>query len=83
MKNKLTDLSLEELIKKRKITKLLTGITLGLVIVMAITGIVDYYRHETFKVSQILALFFIPMLLSNFLSIKKLTNEIKTREDLV
>lgn len=81
MKNKLSDLNLEELIKKRKTNQLTTGVMIGLVLVMAITGISDYYNEKSFKFSQILALFFIPLLISNFMNIKKITAEINSRKE--
>ena len=81
MKNKLTELSLEELTQKSKTYKLITGMMIGLILFMAIIGIADYYNEKTFKFTQALPLFFIPLLISNFMNIKKITSEIDRRKE--
>ena len=79
MKNKLTTITLEKLTKNKESIKLVTGIMIGLVLVTAIAGFVDYNSSKSFSFTQVLPFFFIPILVLNFVRIKKINNEINSR----
>jgi hypothetical protein len=80
MKNQtdLSTLNLEELTKRAKTTKMVTGILLGTIIVQFAAGI--YLTIvQGFNVFIVIPIAFLPMVIVNYSSLKKINEEITKR----
>ena len=75
----LTKLSIEELIKKLKTTKLVSGLLAGMLLVQLAMGIYLTIQ-DGFSIFVVLPVAFLPILLINFTSIKKIKEEIASRK---
>jgi uncharacterized membrane protein len=75
----LTNLSLEELQKKEKSLKTLTGVFLGMQVVMTILGVFILLQKGSFVFAS-LPVAFLPLLLANLANLKKITAEIAKRQ---
>ena len=75
----LSTLTIEELNKKAKTSKLATGALAGILIVQLAVGIYLTIQ-QGFNVFIILPVAFLPILIINFTSIKKIDTEIARRE---
>jgi hypothetical protein len=80
VKKILTELSLEELKKKRRTLELITGILTGLFLVLLIVEFLEYYNTKVFDFEQLFPLLLAIFLILNFIRIKKIIAEIKSRE---
>lgn len=76
--NNLAALSLEELQKRLKTTKTVTGLLAGLLIVQFAVGIY-LTTQQGFNVFIIIPFAFLPILIINFTNIKKINEEISRR----
>ena len=74
----LTKLSIEELTKKLKTTKVTTGALAGVISVQFVVGIFLTIK-QGFNMFIVLPFAFLPILIINFTSIKKLKEEIAKR----
>ncbi|MGV3696745.1 hypothetical protein [Flavobacterium sp.] len=74
----LTSLSVEELKKKLKTTKTVTGLLAGLLFAQFAIGIY-LTTQQGFNVFMIVPVAFLPILIVNFTGIKKLNEEIARR----
>lgn len=74
----LSALSLEELTKRAKTTKTVTWTLAGIIFIQLLTGIYLTIQ-QGFNVFIIIPMAFIPLLIANFTSIKKIKEEIARR----
>lgn len=81
MKNQpeLSTLTIEELHKKAKMAKVATGTLLGIIIVQFIIGIYLTIR-QGFSIFTVIPITFLPIVIINFTSIKKIKEEIARRD---
>jgi len=75
----LKEMATEELQKKLKTQKMMTGILLGLVFVMFVVTFLPTLAEQSIA-QKILPFAFIPLLVVNFLSIKKMKKELELRQ---
>lgn len=71
--------STEELLKREKTGKVATGVLFGVIVVQLVAGIY-LTTQKGFGVFTILPVCFLPILLINYSSIKKIREEIDSRE---
>jgi hypothetical protein len=76
--NNLSALSLEELNKKAKTAKTVTGLLGGLLFIQFAVGIY-LTTQQGFNVFMIVPMAFLPILIVNFTNIKKINDEIARR----
>ena len=75
----LSTLSLTELHKRAKFTKLASGLLIGVIIVQVITGVFLTIK-QGFSVFIIIPVAFMPLVAVNHLNLKKIKEEIAKRE---
>ncbi len=75
----LSELSIEELEKKAKISKMATGALLGILLVQLAAGIY-LTTLQGFNIFVILPVAFLPILIANMVNLKKIKQEITTRK---
>lgn len=71
-------LSSEELAKKAKTAKTATGLLLGIIMVQFAVGIFLTFK-QGFNVFTVLPIAFLPLIIVNYVNIKKLNEEIARR----
>ena len=76
----LTDYNLTELKKKEKTSKMSLGILFGLVLVMYGVQVIDFIENKKFNARMLLPITFTFVMLSNYMNLNKIKNEILSRE---
>ncbi|GGD50748.1 hypothetical protein GCM10011514_13770 [Emticicia aquatilis] len=76
---KLTELSNEELLKRKKTTKFVTGLLLGMLTLLVILNIVNIINGKQNWTALTVPLALIPIAIINFNSIKEINKELKSR----
>lgn len=79
-RNKLSSLSSEDLKKKEKSLKLATGLLTGAVLIMYGAQIYEYMETKETSTLMLLPLVFTFLVVANYVNLKKITAEIKSRE---
>lgn len=79
-KNPYQNVPTKKLLQKRKMMQTLNYAQIGVVVLLLIVGIWSYFE-KGFDIISVMWLFFAPMILVNFLTIKGLTKEIDSRDD--
>ena len=83
MKNKnLAELSIEQLLKEKKQTSFLIGVLIGVLSASFVIGIVQMLYEKKFSIIIILPFAFLPIVVSHFKTIKKIKEEINSRNNL-
>ncbi len=83
MKSKnLKELSVEELLKQQKTIKLVTGVLIGMLSTLLITGISLALQKTSFISFVIIPFALLPIVFLNFTSLKKVKEELNSRENL-
>ncbi|MEK6155131.1 hypothetical protein WIW50_17810 [Flavobacteriaceae bacterium 3-367] len=79
--SKLSSLSLGELKKKEKSLKMAIGLLAGAVLIMYGAQIYNYVETKEVNTLMLLPLVFTFLVIANYVNLKKITAEIKSRED--
>ncbi len=80
-RNKLTELSLEKLKKQQQILKTVTGIFIGVLLVLSFTLIYTYFKTKELSPLMIMPITLSPLVIMNYLNTKKITKEINSRKE--
>lgn len=82
MKNKnLNELSIEELLKQQKTTKLVTGVLIGMLSTLLILGIFLILQKTSFISFVVIPFALLPIVFLNFTTLKKIKEELNSREN--
>jgi len=79
MDKQLSELTDKEIVQQKTIYMNVTIAMAILIFLMVVTGIYSYFKKGEFKIAQIIAIFFIPMLIVFFWQLKKIKDEIVNR----
>lgn len=77
--NKLTELTNEELLKRKKTTKLVTGLLLGMLAVLVVLNVINIINGKQNFSSIAVPIALLPIAIINFNSIKEIDKELKSR----
>ena len=80
MHKNLNELSLEELMKQRKTLKLVSGIFIGVLIVLCLALLYKYLETKEFSALMIMPITLLPIAILNYANIKKIIKEINSRK---